>query len=360
MQYQNISEFGFNDLWADRFAEAARAGRRPARVTAEHRGAYVVAADGYDGPAEISGRLRHDAMGREGFPAVGDWVSIDAAADAAPMGQPRIHAVLPRSSAFSRRAAGSREEAQVIAANIDVAFVVSPVDRQFNLRRIERFLAAAWNSGAAPAIVLTKADIAPDPEAYSDKLADIAIGVPVYMTSTETGRGMEDLRAATAPGRTAVFIGGSGAGKSSLVNCLLGEEGMAVSAVSAGLDRGRHTTTHRQLLRLPNGALVIDTPGLRELQFWGGDGGSDQTFSDIAALADRCRFRDCTHEAEPGCAIRAALSDGGLDEGRWRSWLKLRKEEAYAARHGDRKSERDHDRALNALHRTVQRTSPKR
>lgn len=277
------------------------------------------------GPCQA--QLRGSALFRaETVPVTGDWVQLDYLAG----GQGRIAAVLPRRTMLSRPdpAYGGQRE-QVVAANFDYAFLLSSLNHDFNLRRLERYLTAAWQSGATPVVLLTKADLGEAADARRQAEA-AAIGAAVHVISARTGQGLDALEAYLRPGMTAVFLGSSGVGKSSLVNALAGGEWMATGAIREDDSRGRHTTTHRQLLRLPSGALVIDTPGMRALGMWDVTEGLDESFADVAALAERCRFRNCTHRSEPGCAVRAALAEGSLPQARWDSYCKLRQEAAYA------------------------------
>jgi ribosome biogenesis GTPase len=327
--HAGLEALGWTPELAGAFAGHAARGLVPARVTAEHRGGYSVRAmrpNGLmEGLAAVSGRFRYDAAGPADFPAVGDWVAIDGspAADGA-----TIHARLPRRTAFSRLAAGRRTEAQVVAANVDVVFVAMGLDGDFNLRRLERYLAVAWDSGASPVVLLTKADRCPDVETQAQAVEAAAPGVPVLPISAISGVGLDAVRAWLAPGRTAAVLGSSGVGKSTLINVLAGHELLATREVRPGDDRGRHTTTTRQLLALPAGGLVIDTPGMRELGLWDGGDSIGETFVDIDELASDCRFADCRHEREPGCAVLAAIGEGRLPGERLRNRRKMEREAA--------------------------------
>jgi len=298
---------------------------QPGRVLSEHRGGYVVATDRGEVEAAVSGRYRHEASSAEEFPAVGDWVALD-------MGDGEksavIHALVPRKTRFLRPARGDLPGAQVVAANVDVVLLVAGLDHDFNLRRLERYVALAWSSGAEPVIVLNKADICDDVPGRSADVAQIAPGVPIRVLSALDGLGLDSLTPLLEAGKTIALIGSSGVGKSTILNRLLGTEQQRTQDVRAD-DRGRHTTTHRELVPLPGGGLVIDTPGIRELQLWDADEGLGSTFADIEALAEACRFTDCRHETEPGCEILRALGDGSLTEERLESYRKLQKELAY-------------------------------
>jgi len=354
-----LEDLGWDEAWAAAFLPYDTAGRWPARVSATHRDAWVVAAPGADDrEAVVSGRLRHEAQGPADLPAVGDWVVV-APADGPGNGPAVISAVLPRRSVFgrsngdgSRRDGARTRDEQVLAANVDVAFVVTGLDGDFNLRRLERYLAVAWSGGATPVILLNKTDLAADPAAFRVAAEAVAPGVDVRPISALTGDGVASLVADhLAAGRTAVVLGSSGAGKSTLVNALLGRQHLRTAAVREDDARGRHTTTHRELVRLPGGALLIDTPGIRSLGVTGAADGMDAAFADIAELAEGCRFRDCRHDGEPGCAVTAAVADGTLDPRRFQSHRKLEREAAHHARAADpllRAAERSRWKAIHA------------
>jgi ribosome biogenesis GTPase len=315
-----LASLGWDDQLARDFQSLHAPGAVPARVIAEHRDRYVVRTAQGERAAVLAGRLRHQARSREDLPATGDWVAVDEGD-----GTAAIHAVLPRRGLFRRKAAGDATEAQVLAANVDVALIAAALPDDVNARRIERYLALAWESGAVPVVVLTKADLVDDADSALRGVRAIAPGVDVAAVSAFTGAGVDALARWLQPGRTAVLLGSSGAGKSTLTNLLLGEDALRTGAVRED-GKGRHTTTHRQLVRLRNGALLIDTPGMRELQLWSADAGLESAFADVEALAARCRFGDCAHESEPGCAVRAAAESGRLDPARLESWRRLRRE----------------------------------
>jgi ribosome biogenesis GTPase len=312
-----LGALGWTDELEAAFQEHAERGFEPARVVAEHRGGYFVRSARGDHLAHARGRMRDDQL-FGGMPAVGDWVAIvDAPGD-----HRAIEALLPRRTKVSRKTPWLKAEEHILVANVDTVFLVAGMDGDFNVRRLERYLIAAWDSGADPVLVLTKLDVCRDEDMLAEAEA-VALGVPVCALSNVTGEGVDDVRALLRPARTFVLLGSSGSGKSTLVNRLAGRELMPVGGLRRD-GRGRHTTRHRQLLVLPGGAIVIDTPGLRELQVWEGD--VDEAFTDIAELAAQCRFNDCAHETEPDCAIQEALETGELDEGRWASYLKLQRE----------------------------------
>jgi ribosome biogenesis GTPase len=321
LQYQRLAQLGWNEELASQFEQHAP-GLRPGRVTVQHRGAWEVAMEDDDVLVEITGRLRHAAAPGE-LPVVGDWVALR---------DNQIDAVLPRRSKFSRKTPFTEISEQVLVANVDVAFLVMGLDeRDFNLRRLERYLTTAWEGGASPVIVLNKADLADDLEAQLAETESVAFGVPVLAVTAVAGEGVGGLLAYLAGGKTGVLLGSSGVGKTTLINALLVDGTYATGPVRND-GRGRHTTTHRELIALPGGGILIDTPGLRELQLWETDGGLDKAFADIAELINECRFSDCAHDTEPGCAVRAALADGSLPAERWESYLKLQRELAHLER----------------------------
>lgn len=318
-----LEDLGWNESFAAAFVPHAEQGLVPARVMRELKGVFGVSTGPRELPAAASGRLWHGEEGG-GAPAVGDWVAVRL--PTSPEEPGLIRAILPRRSKFSRRAAGSRTDEQVIAANVDTAFLMTGLDGDFNPRRIERYLAAGWESGAQPVLVLSKADLAVDLETRVRDIEAIAPGVPVHPISARTGQGIEDLAAYLRPGWTVSVLGSSGVGKSTLINYLLGRDLQRTGSVRASDDRGRHTTTHRALFITPSGALLLDTPGMRQLQLWEGDEGMGATFSDIEELAAGCRFRDCVHAGTPGCAVEAAVEAGEMDAARLASYRKLQGE----------------------------------
>jgi ribosome biogenesis GTPase / thiamine phosphate phosphatase len=320
-----LETYGWSDALQRAFATHAAAGLVPGRVIVQQRGLYGLATEAGEVRAEISGKLARDAEAG-GYPAAGDWVAAQVGAAG---GLAIIHHVMPRRTAFVRRASGPGGGMQVVAANVDVAFLTASLNADLNPRRLERYLAAAWQSGAAPVVLLTKADLAADIDAAVTRIEAFAAGAPVHALSSLTGEGLEAIGAYLTPGRTAVMVGSSGAGKSTLANALLGSQRMATQPIREGDDRGRHTTSHRELILLPGGGLLLDTPGMRELGLWDSDEGLAAVFEDIEALAGGCRFADCGHGAEPGCAVRAALESGALDDARWQGYKKLQRELAF-------------------------------
>jgi ribosome biogenesis GTPase len=318
-----LEQFGWSDALNQQFTTYAADGLIPARVIIQQRGLYEIVTEVGELVATLAGRLAHDAEDGA-LPVTGDWVAVQARPSE---GSATIQHVLPRTSTFTRRASGpGAPRGQVVAVNVDVALLAASMNADLNARRIERYLATAWESGAEPVIVLTKADMCRDAEARIAEIEAVAMGAPVLGVSAVTGAGLDALRACLKPGRTAVLLGSSGVGKSTLVNALAGREQMATQAIREDDARGRHTTTHRELVLLPSGALVLDTPGMRELGLWDAGEGMSAAFADIEELATQCHFRDCSHDSEPGCAIVAALDSGALDAGRWRAYGKLQRE----------------------------------
>ncbi len=320
-----IHQYGWSDALQRRFAEFDAAGFAPGRVIVQQRALWGLVTDDGELRAELSGKFARQAPAG-GYPVAGDWVAVRTDPSSA---SAVIHDVLPRSSAFVRKAAGPAGGEQVVAANADVAFLTASLNSGLNPRRLERYLASAWQSGAAPVVLLTKADLCDDVDRAVDEAQALAVGAPVHAVSALTGEGLDVLQPYLAPGRTAVLLGSSGDGKSTLVNALAGAQRMATQTTREADGRGRHTTSHRELILLPGGGLLLDTPGMRELGLWDTDEGLSATFDDIDALAAACRFSDCGHSNEPGCAIRAALQSGQLEESRWRSYCKLKREIAH-------------------------------
>ena len=316
-----LHPLGWDDRWEADFADHRAAGLAPARVAIQHRGAYDLIGE--------KGELRASAATRlfksDELPAVGDWVGVDPATNL-------VEVVLDRRTSISRKEVWNAVREQVLAANIDVAFLVQALPLDFNVRRLERYLAMAWESGAQPVVLLTKTDLVDDVTPYLDEIEAVTLGsCQALACSARTGQGLDRLRPLLEPNLTAVLLGSSGVGKSTIVNALAGAELLETQEVREGDHRGRHTTTHRELIVLPGGGVILDTPGIRELYLWDAD--LEQTFGDVEELARRCRFSDCNHDREPGCAIREALADGSLPAERWQSYVKLQRElEALEAR----------------------------
>ena len=329
-----LKELGWSDFFATRTEEGSD-DLVPARVAEENRELYRIFCQQGEFLAELSGKLRHATRSHADLPAVGDWV----------LAQPRlresratIQHVLSRKGKFSRKIAGRKTEEQILAANVDVAFLVSSLNREFNLRRIERYITLAWDSGARPIIVLNKSDLCKNAEAFRAQAEDAALGSRVILTSATRGDGLAELRSilqakeSSGAALTAALLGSSGVGKSSLINAILGAttgEQLATQAVRVADDKGRHTTTTRQLVLIPGGGILIDTPGMRELHLWDASDGIGRAFTDIQELAVSCKFRDCRHKNEPGCAVRAAVSSSVLDQERLENFHKLEREEEF-------------------------------
>jgi ribosome biogenesis GTPase len=323
-----LPELGWSDFFAARFAAHEADGLRPGRVLSQEKLLYLVHDGKTELSAELSGRFRHEAEKTGAFPAVGDWVAIRPHSEDHAL----IHALLPRRTSISRKVPLGVTAEQVIAANVDTVFLVTGLDQEFNPRRVERYLSAMLASGATPVVVLNKTDLCPNPATALAELGPIRSMVNVLQTSAAEGTGIEAIRAYARPGETVAFIGSSGVGKSTIINRLLGTERQDTGAVSKAVGKGRHVTTRRELIPLPGGGLLMDTPGLRELQLWSEESDVEGAFADIEALARQCRFRDCRHDGEPGCAVRAALEDGSLDPDRLHNFEKMQRELRFAAR----------------------------
>ncbi len=345
----SLESLGWGPAFIDAFTSLASQSTSPlvpGRVVRQQRGLLTVQTQSRVLLARTAGRLLHQAPGAEALPAIGDWVALQLPEGE---GEALIHAVLPRTSVLTRREAGGEHEGQLIAANLDIVFLVAGLDGNFNPRRIERALTLAWSSGASPVVVLTKADLHPDAAALVAEVEDLAPGVPVLALSAWTGEGIAALDASLPAGKTGALVGSSGVGKSTLVNRLLGEARLETQAVRAEDSKGRHTTTHRELFVLPGGGLLIDGPGMRELGLWGDeDEGLLQAFSDILELAEGCRFSDCQHQREPGCAVREAAATGALSKARLASYERLRREQAYQVRQSSASGEREHRRHVRS------------
>lgn len=324
-----LESYGWTSERRLAFESHAERGLIPGRIVVQQRSHARVMTEAGEIAASLAGKLSHQAEHLD-FPVTGDWVACSQR----PGEGATIQTVLDRTSLFVRRAAGQGQTVQAVAANVDLALLVSSLNADLNPRRLERYLAMALDSGVRPVVVLTKADLAEQATETSSKVSAALGGVEVLVISARTGLGMGDLANLLKPGLTAVLLGSSGAGKSTIVNALAGEQKMATADIRESDAHGRHTTTHRELILLPSGALLLDTPGMRELGLWDAQAGLAATFADLEAdielMAQGCRFRDCRHEAEPGCAVRAALEDGRLDRERWTAWGKLKAELAQA------------------------------
>jgi ribosome biogenesis GTPase len=338
--------------WTSFFQQHLKLGepRLPARVIEEQRSTYRVAWEAGDLLAEIAGHLRHSAMDRSGLPAVGDWVLIEPRVSE---GRATIHEVLPRKSKFSRKVAGNETGEQIVAANIDTVFLVTSLNTDLNPRRLERYLTSVWDSGAQPVVLLNKSDLCENPTPAIEALAEVVLGVPIHALSSLTGEGIDQIRDYLRSGQTVALLGSSGVGKSTLTNRLLGHDEQTVRSIREDDDRGRHTTSTRRLFILPGGGMLIDTPGMRELQLWNAGEGVSHTFEDVELLAENCRFRDCTHEAEPDCAVQSALRKQQLSAGRFESYLKLRRELKFLERKQDVFARIDETRKWKKIHKAA-------
>ncbi len=322
------------------------------RVLSESQGIYKVMSNKKELYARVKGSLGYTASRREDYPAVGDWVVLDRDDDF--HGKAVIHDILARKSMIKRKVAGNRSDEQIIAANIDIIFICMALNNDFNVRRLERYLVLCWDSGAKPVIVLTKADLCDDISEKLDAIADYAYEVDVLITSMVKMEGLQQLKTYTSETKTIAFIGSSGVGKSSLINYMLDEDKFKVNGLRND-DKGRHTTTHRELIALPNGGCVIDTPGMREIQLLDVEESVDHSFHDIESLASQCRFKNCQHESEPGCAVRQAIQDGILSEKRYQSYLKLKREAVYMESKVNKRVQREQKKQRKKIAKSIRK-----
>jgi ribosome biogenesis GTPase len=355
-----LESLGWNSYFEQQLDPNTDSDAAPARVFEEQRGSWSLWWEGGTCRATIAGRLRHESEGHpSSLPCVGDWVMASF-----PAGDSRdgavIHRVLERKSRFSRQAPGEVTQEQIVAANVDTVFLVQSLNQNFNVRRLERYMALLWESGAEPVIVLSKADLRPEVTREREAVARVAPGVAVHAVSAVTPGGLEPLLPYLTPGRTAALIGSSGVGKSTIVNGLVGEELLRVGEIRDEDDRGRHTTTSRRIVMLPSGGLLLDTPGMRTVLLWEGDEGLSQAFEDVESIAQGCRFRDCKHQEEPGCAVRAALEDGSLETRRFASYDKLQREVRYQARKSDQRLRIAEQKRWKRIHMEHRRRPDKR
>jgi len=322
----NLTDLGWNEFFSREFEKYKSEGFAAARVAREHKERYQLNTESGELTAEITGRLRHLAVSRADFPAVGDWVAITPFDDNK---SAVIHAVLPRKSKFLRKAAGIKTDEQIVAANIDTVFLVMGLDGDFNPSRLERYMTSAWDSGATPIVVLNKTDLCNNLEERIEEVRASAFEIPTVAISASHGEGLDRIRELIKPGQTAAFLGSSGVGKSTIINGILGEDRLLTREVREDDSRGRHTTTWRELVLIPGGGIVIDTPGMREFQLWTDDNSLKGLFEDIERLAESCKFNDCSHAEEPGCAIQAAIENGDLSRTRYNNYVKMQKEIRY-------------------------------
>lgn len=333
----HLPQLGWNPFFEERFKPYVQESYIPARVAVQHRDRYVLYSEVGELEGEITGKMRYFAAGAHELPAVGDWVVVHARPEEKAA---TIVEILQRKSQFSRKVAGEKSEEQIVAANVDLVFLVTGLDANFNLRRIERYLVVAHESGAQPVVVLNKADLIGDVKSKINEVKASAGDIPIVGTVAMDGTGLDEIRSFLKEGITGALLGSSGVGKSTIINRLVGRELMTTREVRESDSRGRHATTRRELVLLPSGGLLIDTPGMRELQLWGGSEGLKNTFPDIEGLIAQCKFRNCSHTVEPNCAVRRALDDGTLDEKRYKNYQKMLREAAYVARKSDPVAER--------------------
>lgn len=331
----NITNLGWNSFFEEKLREVNPDGTEPARVIQEHRDSYVISNGKEILRAEVSGKFRYEVSVREELPSVGDWVLVHKLEEQKAI----IHKLLPRKSKFSRKAAGNTTKEQIIAVNIDTVFLVNALNQDFNPGRIERYLIMAWESGANPVIILSKADLCKELVEKVNEVEGIALGVPIHIVSSATGQGLEELQIYLSEGKTVALLGSSGAGKSTLINKLYGSDIQKVQGIRGDDGKGRHTTTSRELILLQSGGVLIDTPGMRELQLWEAGDSMNSSFQDIEELSKTCFFRDCTHRGEPKCAVESAITDGTLDQRRFDNYKKFQRELAYLERQTDKKAQ---------------------
>lgn len=347
----DLATLGWEPHFEQHFRGHKDAGLIPARIAQEHKLTYTVFCAIGELNARVSGRFQHEASGLFDFPSVGDWVAITPLVNER---KATIHACLPRKSSFSRKVKGAATEEQIVAANIEILLIVSGLDHDFNIRRIERYLTLAWDSGVTPVVVLNKVDLCPDIHARVTEVEMIAFATRIHPISAIENRGLDQLQTYFRPGKTAALVGSSGVGKSTIINSLLGKERQITKDVRASDGRGRHATTMRELILLPTGGIIIDNPGMRELQLWADGDSLTSSFGDIEELAANCRFSDCSHSREPGCTVQAAIENGDLDPARFQSYLKLQKELRHLATRQDwhaREEERQKWRKISIAHR---------
>lgn len=351
----NLNQLGWSPFFSNHLTTQLSQSYAIGRVAIEQKNTYLLYTELGEISAEVTGKMRYNSKGRADFPAVGDWVVVSLIGGEKGI----IQEILPRKSKFSRKTVGAIIDEQIVATNIDTVFLVSGLDGDFNLRRIERYLILVWESGANPVIILNKADVCVDVEARVREVEAIAFGIPIITLSALENQGLNALLPYLGIGQTVALIGSSGVGKSTITNQLSQQAIQAVQSVRQGDSRGRHTTTHRELIILPSGGLLIDTPGMRELQLWTGSEGLTETFTDIEGLSSQCRFRNCQHEDEPGCAVQQAILEGILGEQRFQSYQKLQAELQYLHRKQDQKAALVEKEKWKKIHKAM-RKNPKR
>ena len=352
-----LEDYGWNEFFAKEFEPFAVEGFEAGRVSLQHNKVYMLYTAAGETWAEPTGRLRYHAREAGDLPAVGDWVVIRRVPEE---DKAKIYEILPRRSKFSRKAAGRETQEQIVAANVDTVFLLTGLDNDFNPRRIERYLIMAWESGAEPVVVLNKSDLVEDAEEKRREIELVAPGAPVVLLSAKRGEGVGQLLPFTGLGRTVALMGSSGVGKSTLVNLLLGSDVQRTQEVRAGDERGKHTTTHRELFVMPTGGIILDTPGMRELQLLVSERGLRETFDDIEEVSLRCRFSDCRHENEPGCAIREALSAGTLDAERYGNYGKMQGEMRQLELRQDQRKSQEEKSRVKRITRAFNKTDKRR
>lgn len=354
--HYDLASLGWNSFFEEAFSSYREQKLYPARVAIQHKNYYVLYSTMGELRGEVTGKMEYFAGGPSDLPAVGDWVVIDARPRE---GSATIVDLLPRRTRFSRKVPGPKPQEQILAANIDTAFIVSGLDAEFNLRRIERYLVLVAESGADPVLVFNKTDLSADPKTITGEIRKISGDHPVVFISAWKNEGLDELAGFLQPGGTGALLGSSGVGKTTIVNRLLGSDERRIQPVREHDSRGRHTTSYRELIPLPSGGLLIDTPGLRELQLGGVVSGVGEAFQDIEDLAQLCKFRDCSHETEPGCAVRVAIETGKLDAKRYGNYRKLLRELAYENRKHDAAAQRQEKERIKKI-MTAYRRSPQK
>lgn len=342
----NIKNLGWNESLEREFSEY-RDLYTVGRIAVEYKHIYKVYLEEGEALASVSGKMNYEALGREDYPAVGDWVVLDRVNSI--KDRAFIHRILKRKSKFSRKYAGESTDEQIVATNVDVVFICMSLNDNFNLRRLERYIAAAWDSGARPVVVLTKADLCQNIQEKISQVSEVAIGIDVLCVSAVNNIGIEDIKSYIKPGVTVAFLGSSGIGKSTIINELIGENIQETQEVSIIESKGKHTTTNRELIELPDGGVVIDTPGMREFHIMDVEESLDNTFEDIEELALKCKFSDCSHTSEPKCAVREAIENSTLSMSRYENYVKLKKEAEFIKRKTDKKAEIEHKNYIKSI-----------